>query len=128
MSFVIPDSARSRHVYIAGKPGQGKSTLMYWMAIQDIKRGASVCILDPNGDLVEDVLNRIPAEREDDVIYLDGLAPIPLDFMAWKHPDCTDAQNDLSRSILSDDLISMFRRLAEGEWGPRMDSIMNFAV
>lgn len=116
----IPDSARDKGVYIAGKPGQGKSTIMYWLALQDIHRKKAVCVLDPNGDLVEQLLVHIPEERKDDVIYLDGLESIPLDFMAW--------ETDLEKTILCDDLISMFKRLAEGDWSDPMDSVMTHAV
>jgi hypothetical protein len=116
----IPDSARARHVYISGKPGYGKSTVMYWMAMHDITRNRAVAVLDPNGDLVEQILKNIPEHRVADTIYLDGLSPIPLDFMGW--------QTDQEREILSDDLIIMFRRLSEGEWGPRMDGIFRYTV
>jgi hypothetical protein len=116
----IPDAARSRHVYISGKPGYGKSTAMYWMALEDIMRNRAVAVLDPNGDLVEQILRNIPAHRVEDTIYLDGLSPIPLDFMGW--------QTDQDREILSDDLLIMFRRLSEGEWGPRMDGIFRYTI
>jgi hypothetical protein len=116
----IPYSARTRHVYICGKSGYGKSTLEYWMALQDMAQGKSVFVVDPNGDLVEQLLNYIPRHRVEDTIYLDGLSPVPLDFMAW--------QDDHDRAILADDLMVMFRRLSEGEWGPRMDAIMNYAI
>jgi hypothetical protein len=119
----VPESHRTLHFCIAGKPGQGKSCLMYAMALQDIKQGKNVCVLDPNGDLVEDLINHIPPEREDDVIYLDGLAPIPLDFMSWH-----DDPAGVSKAILADDLIMLFVRLSQGEWGGRMDSVMTYAV
>jgi hypothetical protein len=116
----IPDSARSRHTYVSGKPGYGKSTAMYWMAMRDIERNKAVAVLDPNGDLAEQILANIPAHRVTDTIYLDGLSPIPLDFMGWT--------TDQEREVLSDDLIMMFRRLSEGEWGPRMDGIFRYTT
>jgi len=60
---------RLRHTYIIGKSGTGKSWLMKAMAIQDIKKGDGFCIIDPHGDLVEDVLAHIPKERAEDLIY-----------------------------------------------------------
>jgi hypothetical protein len=115
----LPYSARTRHVYIAGKSGYGKSTIEYWMALQDIANGYAVAVIDPNGDLVDQLLNHIPKKRVDDVIYLDGLDPIPLDFMAWEGDP----------TILADDLLIMFRRLCtESDWGVRMDAITNFAI
>jgi hypothetical protein len=116
----IPDSARSRHVYVSGKPGYGKSTAMYWMAMRDIERNMAVAVLDPNGDLAEQILANVPDHRVEDTIYLDGLSPIPLDFMGWR--------TDQEREVLSDDLIMMFRRLSEGEWGPRMDGIFRYTA
>lgn len=116
----IPDAARSRHVYVSGKPGYGKSTAMYWMAMRDIERNRAVAVLDPNGDLAEQILANVPDHRVEDTIYLDGLSPIPLDFMGWR--------TDQEREVLSDDLIMMFRRLSEGEWGPRMDGIFRYTV
>lgn len=62
---------RRRHVYIIGKTGVGKSWLLKDMASQDIAAGHGVCIIDPHGDLVEDVLKRVPPERAEDVIYFD---------------------------------------------------------
>ena len=59
---------RRRHTYIIGKSGTGKSKLIAGMAIQDILNGEGVCVLDPHGDLIEDILPRIPAQRADDVI------------------------------------------------------------
>ena len=62
---------RRRHCYIVGKTGVGKSTLIGAMALQDIEAGAGVCVVDPHGDLVEDILARIPEHRASDVILFD---------------------------------------------------------
>ncbi len=62
---------RTRHVYVIGKSGVGKSELLSNMASQDIKNGDGVAVIDPHGDLVEDILGTIPPERADDVIYFD---------------------------------------------------------
>jgi hypothetical protein len=107
-------------MYVSGKPGYGKSTAMYWMAMRDIERNKAVAVLDPNGDLAEQILANVPEHRAHDTIYLDGLSPIPLDFMGWT--------TDQEREVLSDDLIMMFRRLSEGEWGPRMDGIFRYTT
>ena len=60
---------RRRHVYIIGKTGTGKSVLISNMAIQDIKNGEGVCVVDPNGDLIETILEHVPKSRAEDVIY-----------------------------------------------------------
>ena len=59
---------RRRHTYIIGKSGVGKSTLIASMAVQDIMNGEGVCVLDPHGDLIEEIGKRIPPERAEDVI------------------------------------------------------------
>jgi len=62
---------RLRHFYLIGKSGSGKSALISYMARQDIANGDGVCVVDPHGDLVEDILNYIPKERAKDVIVFD---------------------------------------------------------
>jgi hypothetical protein len=60
---------RRRHTYVIGKSGVGKSVLLAGMAIQDIINGEGVCVIDPHGDLIEDIISRIPPERSEDVIH-----------------------------------------------------------
>lgn len=62
---------RARHFYVIGKSGTGKSVFLQSLAVQDIAAGQGVCVIDPHGDLVDDVLARIPASRADDVIIFD---------------------------------------------------------
>lgn len=79
---------RRRHVYIVGKTGTGKSTLIKGMALQDIEAGHGVCVVDPHGDLIEDILLRIPPHRADDVIVFDPAdeaKPIGLNLLAHQH-------------------------------------------
>ena len=68
----LTDEQRTRHMYIVGVSGTGKTTLLLNLILQDIERGAGLCVLDPHGDLTErQILPRIPAHRVDDVIYVD---------------------------------------------------------
>lgn len=79
---------RRRHVYIVGKTGTGKSTLIKGMALQDIEAGHGVCVVDPHGDLIEDILLRIPPRRAEDVIVFDPAdeaRPIGLNLLAHQH-------------------------------------------
>ncbi|MDE2312392.1 MAG: type IV secretion system DNA-binding domain-containing protein [Patescibacteria group bacterium] len=62
---------RRRHTYILGRTGGGKSVLLANMAIQDIKNGEGLCVIDPHGDLVEDILSRAPKERAEDIIVFE---------------------------------------------------------
>ncbi|PIR66787.1 MAG: hypothetical protein COU51_02115 [Parcubacteria group bacterium CG10_big_fil_rev_8_21_14_0_10_36_14] len=66
--FIKP-ADRLRHMYVIGRSGTGKSHFQKYMAIQDIKSGKGLCIIDPHGDLAEDLLNHIPKERAEDLIY-----------------------------------------------------------
>ncbi len=62
---------RRRHTYILGRTGGGKSVLLANMAIQDIKNGEGICVVDPHGDLVEDILARAPKERAEDIVVFE---------------------------------------------------------
>lgn len=67
----LPYVDRTRHVYVVGRTGTGKTTLLHNMALQDIERGEGVGVIDPHGDLIDSLLARIPPERADDVILFD---------------------------------------------------------
>src|ERR1700740_1970959 len=67
--FGIKRKDRRSHMYIIGKTGVGKSTLIKNLVIQDLRKGSGLALLDPHGDLVENILNYIPEERKEDVIY-----------------------------------------------------------
>lgn len=83
---------RRRHMYLVGKSGTGKSVLLANMAIQDIQNGEGVCVFDPNGDLIQDILDRIPPERAEDVIVFspgDIERPMALNLLEYdqKYPE-----------------------------------------
>lgn len=116
----IPDSIRDRHTYVVGKSGTGKSTLVFNIARQDIERGEGVCVIDPHGDLVKDLLDHIPEERIEDTIYFnleDKEHPIGLNIF--------NAENDEEVELLTDDLLVTFKRLTES-WGDRMETILRY--
>jgi hypothetical protein len=73
--FGIKHEDRFSHVYIIGKTGTGKSTLMESMALQDLERGNGFALIDPHGDLVSRIAARIPASQRDRVIYLNTTDP-----------------------------------------------------
>jgi hypothetical protein len=112
--FHLPDQARTKHVYIAGKTQSGKSTLMLQMAAMQIGAGRGVGVIDPHGDLAHNLLAAIPDHRRDDTIYLDADNPVPIDFLSY------EAEND--REALVGDTIFLLQRFAG--WGPRMDAIL----
>src|SRR6266536_5583065 len=73
--FGIKDEDRFLHIYVIGKTGTGKSTLVETMALQDLERGNGFALIDPHGDLVERIAARVPGSRRADVIYLNAPDP-----------------------------------------------------
>src|SRR5207302_402771 len=67
----LSEESRLKHVHIVGATGTGKSTLLKNLILQDIEQGKGILILDPHGDLIDDVLGRIPESRHEDVIIFD---------------------------------------------------------
>lgn len=87
--FGIKDKDRLQHMYVIGKSGTGKSTLLENMAISDIDRGNGVCIIDPHGDIAEDILKYIPEGRKQDLIYFNATEegkPIAFNPLKGIHP------------------------------------------
>src|SRR6202051_2135229 len=74
-TFVIKDEDRFSHIYMIGKTGTGKSTLVETMALQDLELGNGFALVDPHGELVERVASRIPASRQADTIYFNPSDP-----------------------------------------------------
>ncbi len=89
----IKKEDRRRHVYVIGKSGSGKSVLIANMAKQDVANGEGVCVIDPHGDLVEEVLASVPKERADDVIIFDPSdteRPLGLNMLEARSPELRD--------------------------------------
>ena len=107
---------RTRHHYVIGKSGCGKSSLISWMSRQDIANGDGLCIVDPHGDLIEDALAHTPKERAKDIIVFDpsdGERPMGLNLLEAKTPEEKD------RASL--DAMEIFLKLFGNEiFGPRI--------
>jgi Type IV secretion-system coupling protein DNA-binding domain/TraM recognition site of TraD and TraG len=118
----LPDEQRLRHVHILGASGTGKSTLLLSMIMQDIEAGRGVALLDPHGDLVDNVLARIPERRREDVVVFDpGDEDYPIAF------NILAAHSERERTLLSSDLIAIFRSLSTS-WGDQMNSVLANAI
>ena len=114
---------RRAHTYIIGKTGTGKSTMIANMVLQDIAHGEGLALLDPHGDLIEQVLRAIPEERKGDIIYFnvpDTAAPL-----AFNPLEATDP---VLRPLVVSGLISVFQKLWPESWGPRMEYILRNAL
>lgn len=118
----INDEARLRHTHIIGSTGVGKSTLIANMMIEDMKRGNGCCLFDPHGDIVEDILLRIPEYRQKDVILID---PSNLDFPIGFN--LLHAITEAEKMVLSSDLVGAFKRFATS-WGDNMSAVLSQAI
>src|SRR3989338_1088493 len=118
---------RRRHVYIIGKTGTGKSVLLQDMAIQDIRAGHGVCVIDTHGDLVETILKYIPPERAEDVIYFD-----PSDVDRPMGMNLLEAQTEDQKHFMTTAIINLMYKLYDpqrtGIVGPRFEHAVRNAM
>lgn len=121
--FGIKDKNRSGHMYVLGKTGTGKSTLIQNMATSDIRRGHGMALIDPHGDLIETVLAVIPKKRLKDVIYFN---PADLEYPIAFNP-LEDVEPD-KRHLVVSGLLSVFKKIWPEFWGPRMEHILRNAI
>ncbi len=114
---------RRRHVYIIGKTGMGKSTLLENMIFSDIAAGKGVGIIDPHGDLAEAVMRFIPKHRTNDVIYFD---PSDRDFpIAF---NMLEGKNKEQRSLIASGLVGVIKKLNIDSWGPRLEHFLRNTI
>ena len=113
---------RLRHCYMIGASGTGKSTLLLSMAVQDAVAGNGFAVLDPHGDLIEEIVARIPAERINDVFLFDPAdEDYPVGF------NILSAHSQLERTLLASDLVAVFRRLSTS-FGDQMVTVLANAI
>jgi energy-coupling factor transporter ATP-binding protein EcfA2 len=120
LKFGIKSRDRTRHMYVIGKSGVGKSTLLENMAIQDIAHGEGVAVLDPHGSFAEKMLEYIPQERIKDVVYF---APFDTD-----NPISFNVLEDVGhdkRHLVASGLMSSFKKIWVDAWSARMEYILN---
>jgi energy-coupling factor transporter ATP-binding protein EcfA2 len=118
--FGIKAKDRPRHMYVIGKTGMGKSTMLANMAIQDIRNGEGLAVIDPHGSLVEELLAYIPAERVNDVVYF---APFDLD-----RPIAFNVMEDVGydkRHLVVSGLMATFKKIWVDAWSARMEYILS---
>ena len=109
----LTDDERSRHMYIVGQTGSGKSTILFHSAKDDIQKGRGVCVVDPHGDLVEDLLQIIPEERINDVVYINPIDiafPIRINLLELT-PGLSSDEQELEKEIVAESAISILRRI-----------------
>ncbi len=102
-----------KHAYIVGQTGTGKTTLITTMVLDAIRNGKGICLIDPHGDLFNQVLGKIPDKRIEDVVILDPTNSdnsISMNFLEY--------ENDQQKYFIANEFISIIKRLLEGEYGP----------
>jgi len=122
-AFGIRQHNRQAHMYIVGQTGTGKSTLLQNMAVSDLRAGRGLGIIDPHGELAEEVLRRVPRRRVGDVIYFqpaDLAYPVGYNPLGRVHPD--------RRHLVAAGLISVFKKVWLEFWGPRLEHILRQAL
>src|SRR6185436_9115270 len=121
--FGIRRTDRRQHMYILGKTGTGKSTLIRNMVEQDLRNGEGRALFDPHGDLVEEVVHLVPESRRQDVVYLD----VP-------NPSCRFTFNPLAgvppekRALAAAGMVEVFKKLWPDDWGPRLEHLLRNVV
>lgn len=121
--FGIKRDDRRRHMYLVGKTGMGKSTTMENMIIEDIRVGHGVGVVDPHGDLVEKILEFIPANRINDVIYFN-----PAD-MEWPIAfNILETVDESHKHLVASGLMGVFKKIWPDVWSARMEYIMNNTI
>ncbi len=117
----VPD--RALHMYAIGKTGTGKSTLLKFLAIDDINKGRGLAIVDPHGDLIQDVLEYIPENRLDDVVYFspaDSKFPVGFNLLENADPEY--------KNIIASGIVGVFKKIFGESWGPRLEYILRNVV
>jgi len=119
---IKPDDRR-RHVYVIGKTGMGKSTLLENMIRSDIEAGKGVGVIDPHGDLAEAVLRFIPKHRTNDVIVFDPSdRGFPVAF------NMLEGKNVEQRAVIASGLVGVFKKLYADSWGPRLEHFLRNTI
>jgi hypothetical protein len=118
----LPLNERLRHTHIIGSTGTGKSTLLLNLILKDIYNKEGFAVIDPHGDLIDEIIKRIPEDRLDDVVLIDPSDtdyPIGLNLLS--------AKTEMEKMILSSDLVSFFQRYSTS-WGDQMTSILTNGI
>ena len=123
----IQEDDRRRHMYIIGKTGVGKSEFLKQMILQDIKKGKGIGVIDPHGDLIEDILQMIPPERAEDVILFD-----PSDTERPMGLNMLEAQTEQEKHYIVSSIVGLMYKLYDpnktGIIGPRFEHAIRNAM
>ena len=118
--IALPVADSRHHLHVIGKTGVGKSTLLATIALGDIEAQRGTVVIDPKGDLIDDILARLPRGAEDRLVLIDPEAagdPPRLNVLDGADPDTA-----------VDNLVATFRRIYHASWGPRTDDLLRAAT
>jgi type IV secretory pathway TraG/TraD family ATPase VirD4 len=121
--FGIKREDRRYHMYVIGKTGMGKTTLLLNMAYNDMKGGEGVGVIDPHGDLAEKLVKHIPKERMKDLIYFnpaEARHSLALNVLENVEPE--------RRHLVASHVVSSFHRLWREFWGPRLEYVLRNSI
>lgn len=122
-AFGIRQVDRRAHMYLIGKTGTGKSTLLETMIRQDVEAGRGVALFDPHGDLVERVVALVDAKRKDDLVYFNVPdTRHPLGFNPLESVPVT------KRAVAASGMLEVFKKIWADSWGPRLEHILRNAL
>ena len=118
----LPPAAATRHTYLLGPTGTGKTSLLTNLIVQDMAAGRGLAVVDTNGDLAKSLLDLVPPDRFEDVVYLDPAdsSPVglnPLLVVPGMSPD-----------LVADQLVELFHRVWQSFWGPRSAQLFHLGL
>jgi hypothetical protein len=119
----LTDEDRFRHQFLIGKTGTGKSTMLKSLILQDINAGRGVCLIDPHGDLAEQILMGFPKNRTNDLILID---PSDEKFSVCFNP--LDVANKSQKNLVAGNLVEVFKVIFGFSWGPRLEYYLKNAL
>lgn len=121
--FGIKTDDRRRHLYMLGKTGMGKTTMLENMVVQDISRGHGLAVVDPHGDFAEHILDLIPPARINDVVYFN---PADMEFPIGFN--VLEAVDERHKHLVASGLMGVFKKIWPDVWSARMEHILNNCI
>lgn len=121
--FGIRRADRRNHMYVIGKTGTGKSTLLKTLMLQDIEHGEGLALFDPHGDLAEEIVSLVPADRQEDLIYLN----VPDQSLAWHFNPFAGVPEE-RRALAAAGMVEVMKKLWPDDWGPRLEHLLRNVV
>ncbi|MDO8425375.1 MAG: type IV secretion system DNA-binding domain-containing protein [bacterium] len=121
--FGIKTDDRRRHMYLIGKTGMGKTSVLEQLIYHDIQAGHGVAYLDPHGDTADRLLDYIPSHRVNDVVYFN---PADLDWpIAF---NVLESFDEAQKHLVASGLIGIFKKIWADSWGPRLEYVLRNAI